>query len=133
MKTRDDLPRYRWALVPATLLVGGSLVSLLALAGGFVGRAHAIFLVTVAASGGAYLVSRGGGDIAAIVRSDRDERQTLIGLRAAAIAGLIAALTCLGLAGRELLRRESPLVYLNVAILYLVAFVVSLVWIKRKS
>jgi hypothetical protein len=31
----DGLPRYRWALIPSSLMVGGTLVSLPALAGGF--------------------------------------------------------------------------------------------------
>lgn len=53
-----------------------------------------IFYVVCCAA--AYVWSRGGGDVAAILRLDGDERQRLIDIRATALAGLATLMFCVG-------------------------------------
>jgi hypothetical protein len=93
----------RWATT-GTLAVLGAAVTLATWAGGEPYLAVMLAGFYLLSCGVSYLWSRGGGDVAALIRLSGDERQRLIDLRATAVAGLATLAFRLGGAVIDLAR-----------------------------
>jgi hypothetical protein len=92
-------------LATTGMLAGlGAAVTLASWAGGQPYLAVMLAAFYVLCCGLAYVRSRGGGDVAALLRLSGDERQRLLDLRATAITGLVTLAFCLGGAVIDLAR-----------------------------
>jgi hypothetical protein len=102
-KTLKNKTWRRWTM-PALIVVLGGGLAVAAWAGGNGGLALALAGFYLVCCAGAYLWSRGRGDVAAVLASAGDERQRQVDLRASAVAGGAALAFCLAGGALDLAR-----------------------------
>ena len=130
--TPFDLRRIVAPLI--VLTVGSSLAAITATTR-FEGLSRLLMLITAVATVAFGVLAVRTGDLATILTAGRDERQSMIVLKAAAIAGVALMVICLGLACRHLLQREghSPEPYLALCAAFSAIFLTSVIAIQRRS
>ena len=124
-------------LVPGLWLM---LLGLLALAaatdrGRAVGLSHGLLLAAVAGAVLLLIIGRSKSDLAAVARSDRDERQTLVDLRARSIAAIVLLGLC-GFQAAHMFWTGHPRLgqpYLIMAIIGVSTYLISLVGLARRA
>jgi hypothetical protein len=93
MQTQTQTAR-RWASTALLAILGAAIT-----AASWIGGEHSLALILgifyVVCCAATYLWSRGGGDVAAILRLEGDERQRLMDTRATAMAGIATLAFCL--------------------------------------
>ena len=94
-RSRSRLCARPWASTAVLAVLGGA-ITVASWIGGEPSLAIMLGIFYVVCCIGAYLWSRGHGDVAAIMRLSGDERQRLIDVRATAIAGLVTLAFCIG-------------------------------------
>ena len=130
--TPIDLRRI---VAPLIILTVGSSLAAITATTRFEGLSRLLMLITALATLAFGVLAVRTGDIATILTAGRDERQSMIVLKAAAIAGVAIMLICLALACRHLLQREghSPEPYLALCAAFSAIFLASVVAIQRRS
>ena len=115
-------------LLPAAWLVLGCALALAAYAGNMVGLSHGLALITIGGAVTIVLVGRTGSDLAAVLRADRDERQSSLDVRARGIAALTVFVVCAAQAGRWYSNGHGQLgqPYLIVCLIDVLAYLISL-------
>jgi hypothetical protein len=116
---------------PAVLVVAGGALALAVWVGGDHGFAIATAAFYLLAAAGAYLISRGRSDLAAIMRTDGDERQRGMDRDATAIAGL--AMCGVAIVGTivQSARGTDPSAFAWTAAAGGIAYVCALGWLHR--
>jgi hypothetical protein len=79
----------RRGAVPAVLLVGGGALAAAAWIGGARDQALGLVACSLVAAAVAFRWAGGRGDVAAMMRTDADERQRSIGMEALAVTGIV--------------------------------------------
>jgi hypothetical protein len=130
VKTKTMTAR-RWATT-GTLAVLGAAVTLATWAGGEPYLAVVLGGFYLLSCGVSYLWSRGGGDVAALIRLSGDERQRLIDLRATAVAGLATLAFCLGGAVIDLARGGTGNPWALICAVGGLAYAVALAIFRRR-
>jgi RsiW-degrading membrane proteinase PrsW (M82 family) len=130
--TPFDLRRI---VVPLIILTVGSSVAAITATTHFEGLSRLLMLITALATLSFGVLAVRTGDLATILTAGRDERQSMIVLKAAAIAGVALMVICLALACRHLLQREghSPEPYLALCAAFSAIFLASVIVIQRRS
>ena len=130
--TPIDLRRI---VAPLIILTVGSSLAAITATTRFEGLSRLLMLITALATLAFGVLAVRTGDLATILTAGRDERQSMIVLKAAAIAGVAIMLICLALACRHLLQREghSPEPYLALCAVFSAIFLCSVVAIQRRS
>jgi RsiW-degrading membrane proteinase PrsW (M82 family) len=125
----------RRAIAPLIVLAVGSTLAAITATTRFEGLSRVLMLITAAATITFAVLAVRTGDLATILTAGRDERQSLIVLKAAAIAGIAMILICLALACRHLLQREghSPEPYLALCATFSIIFLGSVIAVQRHS
>ena len=127
--------QLRRAIAPLLVLAVGSTLAAITATTRFEGLSRMLMLITAVATISFVVLAVRTGDLATILTAGRDERQSIIVLRAAAIAGATTMLVCLALACRHLLQREghSPEPYLALFAAFSVVFLASAITAQRRS
>ena len=130
--TPFDLRRI---VAPLIVLTVGSSIAAITATTRFEGLSRLLMLITALATVAFGVLAVRTGDLATILTAGRDERQSMIVLKAAAIAGVALMIICLGLACRHLLQREghSPEPYLVLCAAFSAIFLASVIAIQRRS
>jgi len=130
--TPFDLRRI---VAPLIILTVGSSLAAITATTRFEGLSRLLMLITALATLAFGVLAVRTGDLATILTAGRDERQSIIVLKAAAIAGVALMLICLALACRHLLQREghSPEPYLALCAAFSATFLASVIAIQRRS
>jgi RsiW-degrading membrane proteinase PrsW (M82 family) len=130
--TPFDLRRI---LAPLIILTVGSSLAAITATTHFEGLSRLLMLITALATLTFGVLAVRTGDLATILTAGRDERQSMIVLKAAAIAGVALMVICLALACRHLLQREghSPEPYLALCAAFSAIFLASVIIIQRRS
>jgi hypothetical protein len=117
----------------AVLLVGGGALAVAVWLGGDHGFAVALAGFYVVAGAVAYAVAGGSGDVAAIMRTDGDERQRMIDHEATRLSGL--AMTAFAIVGAivQTARGADASPYLWMCAVGGIAYVVALAVQRRRS
>ena len=125
----------RRAIAPLIVLAVGSTLAAITATTRFEGLSRLLMLITAAATITVAVLAVRTGDLATILTAQRDERQSMIVLKAAAIAGVATMLICLALACRHLLQREGhrPEPYLALCAAFSTIFLSSVIAIQRRS
>jgi hypothetical protein len=118
--------------VPLGILVSGLGLSACVLAGGVVGVAQGIALATVVCAVLVYALSGRGGDVGAVLSTERDERQIQLDIRARAVTSVVLFAVCGVVAGREFLQGGQAQPYFELCILALATYLTTLLWLKRR-
>jgi hypothetical protein len=124
--------RRRRAAVPTGVMVIGTGLAAAAFAGGVPGAATGILLATILSAAAIWILGGTGGDLAAILRSDPDERQAQIRMRAGAVTAVALFIICAALAGRTFAQGERPQPYLNLCIVAALTYGASILWLKHR-
>lgn len=125
----------RRAIAPLIVLAVGTTLAAITATTRFEGLSRLLMLITAIATITFAVLAVRTGDLATILTARRDERQSVIVLKAAAIAGLATMLICLALACRHLLQREghSPEPYLALCAAFSIIFLTSVIAVQRRS
>ena len=125
----------RRAIAPLIVLAVGSTLAAITATTRFEGLSRLLMLITAAATITFAVLAVRTGDLATILTARRDERQSMIVLKAAAIAGVATMLIWLALACRHLLQREgdSAEPYLALCAAFSIIFLRSVIAIQRRS
>jgi RsiW-degrading membrane proteinase PrsW (M82 family) len=125
----------RRIVAPLIILTVGSSLAAITATTRFEGLSRLLMLITALATLTFGVLAVRTGDLATILTARRDERQSMIVLKAAAIAGVALMVICLGLACRHLLQREghSPEPYLALCAAFSAIFLASVIAIQRRS
>jgi hypothetical protein len=124
--------RRRRAALPIGVMVIGTGLAAAGFAGGVQGAATGILLATILSAAAIWILGGTGGDLAAILRSDPDERQALIRLRAGGVAAVALFVMCAAMAGRTFAQGESPQPYLDLCIVAALTYGASILWLKHR-
>jgi hypothetical protein len=124
--------RRRRAALPIGVMVIGTGLAAAAFAGGVQGAATGILLATILSAAAIWILGGTGGDLAAILRSDPDERQALIRLRAGGVAAVVLFVICAAMAGRTFAQGESAQPYLDLCIVAALTYGASILWLKHR-
>jgi hypothetical protein len=122
-------------LLPAAWLVLGCALALAAYAGNMAGLSHGLEIAAIVGAAAIVLVGRGGSDFGAVLRAERDERQSFLDVRARGIAAVMVFVVCAAQAARWYSNGHSQLgqPYLIVCIIEVIAYVVSLLWLTFRQ
>jgi RsiW-degrading membrane proteinase PrsW (M82 family) len=125
----------RRVLAPLIILTVGSSLAAITATTHFEGLSRLLMLITALATLTFGVLAVRTGDLATILTAGRDERQSIIVLKAAAVAGVALMVVCLALACRHLLQREghSPEPYLALCAAFSAIFLASVIVIQRRS
>jgi RsiW-degrading membrane proteinase PrsW (M82 family) len=125
----------RRVLAPLIILTVGSSLAAITATTHFEGLSRLLMLITALATLTFGVLAVRTGDLATILTAGRDERQSIIVLKAAAVAGVALMVICLALACRHLLQREghSPEPYLALCAAFSAIFLASVIVIQRRS
>jgi len=126
--------RYHRAAVPAAWLVIVLLVAWAAAVGNMIGFSHLLIVVAFGGTAALTLLGRSKGDIGAVVRSERDERQASLDVRARSVVAAVVFAVCAAQGARWYLNGHSQLAepYLLVAAVSLIAYFGSLLVLSRR-
>lgn len=121
--------------LPAAWFVVGCALALAAYAGNMVGLSQALAIGTIVGAAVIVVVGRGSTDLGAVFRAERDERQSLLDVRARGLAALVVFVVCTAQAARWYSNGHSQLgqPYLIVCIVEAIAYVASLLWLTFKQ
>ncbi len=122
----------RWGSTGLLALLGAA-VTVATWAGGEHGFAIGLGGFYLLCCLGAYLWSRGAGDMAALLRLSGDERQRLLDTTATAVAGLVTLGFCLGGAVVDLARGGSGNPWALICAVGGVAYLASLTVLQRRG
>jgi hypothetical protein len=121
------------AMTTATLIVGGGALTVAVWVGGEHGFAVALGAFYVIAGIAAYLLSGGSGDVAAIMRTDGDERQRNMDHEATRLAGLAMGAAAIGGTVVQLARGEDPDGFLWICTVGGAAYVIALAILRHRG
>ena len=126
--------RYHRAAVPAAWLVIVLLVAWAAAVGNMIGFSHLLIVVALGGTAALTLLGRSKGDIGAVVRSERDERQASLDVRARSVVAAVVFAVCAAQGARWYLNGHSQLAqpYLVLAAISLISYFGSLVVLSRR-
>jgi len=126
--------RYHRAAVPAAWLVIVLLVAWAAAVGNMIGFSHLLIVVAFGGTAALTLLGRSKGDIGAVVRSERDERQASLDVRARSVVAAVVFAVCAAQGARWYLNGHSQLAqpYLVLAAISLISYFGSLVVLSRR-
>jgi hypothetical protein len=120
------------AAVPIGVMVIGTGLAAAAFAGGVQGAATGILLATVLSATAIWILGGTGSDLAAILRSDPDERQAQIRVRAGAVTAVVLFISCAAMAGRSFAQGERAQPYLDLCIVAALAYGASILWLRHR-
>jgi hypothetical protein len=122
-------------VLPTAWFVVGCALAGAAYAGNMVGVSHALEIGTVVGAAVIVVVGRGSTDLGAVLRAERDERQSLLDVRARGVAALVVFVVCAAQTGRWYANGHSQLAqpYLVVCIVEAIAYIASLLWLSIKQ
>jgi hypothetical protein len=100
-----------------------------------VGLSQALVIGTIVGAAVIVVVGRGSTDLGAVFRAERDERQSLLDVRARGLAAVVVFVVCTAQAARWYSNGHSQLgqPYLIVCIVEGIAYVASLLWLTFKQ
>jgi hypothetical protein len=124
--------QLRRVAVPIGVIVIGTGLATTAFAGGVPGAATGILLTTILSSAAIWIVGGTSGDLAAILRSDPDERQAQIKMRAGVITAIVLFIASAAMAARLFTQGEGAQPYLDLCIIAVIIYGASILWLKHR-
>jgi hypothetical protein len=127
--------RYHRVAVPVAWLVTVLIVAWAAAVGNMMGLSHLLMVIALGGAAILSLLGRSNGDIGAVVRAERDERQVSIDVRARSRAGAVVFAVCAMQGTRWYLNGHSQLAepYLLIAAIAVIAYLGSLLLFSRRQ
>jgi hypothetical protein len=123
-------------LIPGVWLVVGCALALGAYSGNMVGLSHAITMGAIFGATIILVVGRGGSDLSAVFRAERDERQSFLDVRARSLAALGVFVVCAAQAARWYSNGHGSRLgqpYLIVCTVEVIAYLASLLWLAFRQ
>jgi hypothetical protein len=126
--------RYHRLVVPVAWLAVVLIVAWAAAQGDMVGFSHLLILIALGGAAVLALLGRSRGDIGAVVRAQRDERQVSLDVRARSVVAAAVFVVCAVQGARWYLNGHSQLAqpYLLLGAVAVIAYFGSLVVLSRR-